>query len=428
MATIGRALQQVKNQLDQWVPGDQIERVCRELGHRWRRRLLDPATTVHLMLLQPLARVALSGLRHVTKLGVSGEAVRKAKGRLPLAALYALVRCVCPPGPTLSVWHDLSVFIADGMGFLTEDTPPLGRKYGKARNGRGAGRCRPTPKLLAVLDLAGGFVHRVIALPWSRQERTCLSRLFAACGESSLLLGDRGLAGFAQVALMLASGVQGCLRLPRWLVVRGRGKAHHRLVRRLGKQDLLVAWAKGPARVGWMSKLRWDRLPERLTLRQVAFRIVRPGFRTHWAWVVTTLTDPREYPAAELAELYGKRWQVEVYFRDLKQTLGLRQLTSKGVAAARKELLALVILYNLVRRVMATAAGRQGVSPDRIGFTDALLWLLWSDPGEELPDLVVNPRRARPTQPRMLKHARRRYPRLNRDRGALTKPACEAKL
>ena len=52
----------------------------------------DPATTVHLMLLQPLARVALSGLRHVTQLGVSGEAVRKAKGRLPLAAVGAVHR------------------------------------------------------------------------------------------------------------------------------------------------------------------------------------------------------------------------------------------------------------------------------------------------------------------------------------------------
>lgn len=430
MATIGRALGQVKSHLEQFVPAAQIEDLCLQNRHAFRRRKQrGPAGTVHLMLLQLLAAVSMAGLRHVAKVKVTKQAIGKARKALPLRIWMELVRRVCPPGPGLSAWHGLRVMMADAMSFLTEDTPQLADKYGKARNGKpSADHGRPTPKLLALVDLAGGFIHQVIALPWARQERVCLARLLKACGPNALLLGDRGLVGFAQVALMLAAGVHCCLRLPRWLVVHGRGKANHRRLKRLGKQDLLVSWRKSSAGVSWMSKRAWKALPGELVLRQISFRITRKGFRTKWAWIITTLTDPTLYPAQELVELYGKRWQIEVYFRDLKRTLKLRQTRARDVAGVRKELLAFVVLYNLVRQVMLRAAARQGVEPDRISFVDALRWLLWSEVGEQLIDLIVNPRRSRGTQPRMLKHGRRKYARLNKPRHRLAKPACEAKL
>jgi DDE family transposase len=430
MATIGRALRQVKSQLDQFIRGPDIEHLCLQNRHDFRKRKLGgPAGTVHLMLLQLLAAVSMAGLRHVSKVGVTKQAIGKARKALPLGVWFALVGRVCPPGPALSMWHGLRVMMADAMSFVTEDTPALAGKYGKARNGKpSADHGRPTPKLLALVDLAGGFVHQVIALPWARQERVCLARLLKACGEAALLLGDRGMAGFAQLALMGKAKVEGCLRLPRWLVVFGAGRANHRRLRPLGKQDMLVSWRKGGRRVGWMSKLRWGRLPERLTLRQISFRITRKGFRTHWAWIITTLTDPTVHPAQELVELYGKRWQIEVCFRDLKRTLGLRRTAARDKEGVQKELLAFLVLYNLVRQVMAAAAARQNEEPDRISFVDALRWLLWSEPGEELIDLIVNLKPPRDTQPRMLKHGRRKYARLNKPRDRLTKPPSQAKL
>jgi len=430
MAMIGRALQQVKRQLEHFVTDADVEQLCRQHDHAFRRgKLGGPAGSVHLMLLQLLAAVSLSGLRHAAQADATKQAIGKARTRLPLAIWMALARRVCPPGPApSSLWRGLRVLVADAASCLTEDTASLSKKYGKAKNGRrGTAHGRPTPKLLAVLDLAEGFIHQVIALPWARQERACLARLFKACGAGAVLLGDRGMVGFAHLALMRAAGVEGCFRLPRWLVVSGRGKGNRRVARRLGRQDVLVTWRK-TRRVGWMSRRRWDRLPAELTLRQVSFRITRRGFRTNWAWLVTTLTDPRLYPAEALVELYGKRWQIEVYFRDLKRTLKLRQTAARTAAGVRKEILAFVVLYNLVRQVMLRAAQRQGVDADRVSFADAARWLLWSEPGAAPIDLVVNPRRRRDTQPRMLKHGRRKYARLNKPRSQLAKPACEAKL
>ena len=45
-----------------------IEAACRQAGHSWRRRILDPATTIYLFLLQVLH--GNTATRHVVHFGV----------------------------------------------------------------------------------------------------------------------------------------------------------------------------------------------------------------------------------------------------------------------------------------------------------------------------------------------------------------------
>ena len=431
MATFSAALRHVKEHLDRLVPEQEVSRLCRDLGHRWRERVLGPAVTVQLFLLQLLAKVSMRGVGRVAELSVTAQAVCAAKMRLPLTLLMELVRRSAPAsaeGGGTTTWRGLQVYVADGTGVLGQDVAPVARRYGKAKNQRGTGRGYPNPKLLALFDLEGGFVQRIIALPWHRQEFTCLARLFKAVARGALLLGDRGLVSFAHLALLLGQGAHGCFRLSRGQVVFGRGRASRRRVRPLGRQDVLVRWQSGQ-RPGWMSKTRWAALAgQELTLRQIAFRVRRPGFRTHWAWIVTTLCDPVAYPAQELVELYGKRWQVEVCFRDLKRTLDMSPLSAKTLAGTRKEILAFVLLYNLIRGVMGRAATRQGVAANRVSFVDALRWLLWGTPGTPPPALAVNPVRRRSCPPRRVKSKGYQFPPLNAPRSELAKPPCEVML
>ena len=430
MVTVAGSLGEVKTQLQQLVPDHEVFRICREVRHVWRDRILNPAVIIQLFLLQLLAKVALQGLRQVANISVTAQAICQAKQRLPLQLLMELVGCSVPKGLLSSTWKGLKVYLADGMSFMTPDTPELARHYGKASNQWGKHFGFPTPKLLALMDCDGGFIHKVIALPWARQEFTCLGRLFKALGRDALLLGDRGLVSFVHLALLLRAGVHGCFRLPRQQIASGRGRRSHQKLKRLGRQDWLVTWIKDRKgrRVRWMSRIQWKALPQELTLRQISFRIVRKGFRVHWAWIVTTLLDPQTYPAQELVELYAKRWQIEVYFRDLKQGLGMAKLSSRSVLGARKEILAFVLLYNLVRRVMRQSAQTQEVSADRISFTDARDWLLWASPGDAIPKLKVNPRRMRQTSPRRLKKSFRRFPPMYKTREAYRKPPCKAVL
>lgn len=437
MASIRSALLSIKSrpheQLERHLPASAIEEVCHSLGHRWRKRVLGPATSVHLMLLQLLAGVALGGLRHLSGLAVSAQAIARARTRLPLELFIELVAKLLRPPATAqapSLWKGLRLWVADAMSFLTPDTPELAARYGRAQNQRGVSDGYPVPKLLCLLEHATGMIAKAIALPHCRQEQTCLTRLFSLLGAGDLLLGDRGLVGFAQLALLKARGAAGLMQLPSNKRVAGRGKGRRRRVAKLGRQDLLLRWYKGDerGRPRWMSKARWRGLPDSLELRQVAFRIKRKGHRDHWAWVITTLTDPRLYPSEQIAELYGRRWQVEVCFRDLKNTLGLKRLSSRSEDGLRKELLAFILLYNLVRKVMAEAAAAQGVEADRISFTDATRWLLYSQPGTPLPRLLVNGRRTRPTQPRAVKHGGRRFPKLKHPRQTLQQPAAKVRI
>jgi hypothetical protein len=220
MATISAPLARIKSELDRYVPSGLVEDACRASGHAWRERKLGPATTVHLFLLQLLARVALAGVRHVADLAVSAQALCKAKARLPRAVLERLVTAVCAGAAVGDDddgdgqrWRGLRVRVVDGLSCLTRDTAELARKFGKPRNGRGTSAGYPAPKLLASLDLSTGLIPRVIALPWARQEQTCLSRLLRLMGAGDLMLGDRGLVSFAHVALALRAGVHCLLRL-----------------------------------------------------------------------------------------------------------------------------------------------------------------------------------------------------------------------
>ena len=436
-SSIVTALGRIKHRLDRHVPAHQIERLCTDLGHRWRRRVLDPATTVHLMLLQILTGCALAGLRRVaSEVKASAQAVAKARARLPVSVWTAVLALLRPAhaasssSSSSSLWHGLRVWVADGMSFLAADTPALARRYGKPSNRFGRANGYPAPKLLCLLDWAGGMITRAIPLPYERQEQTCLSRLFSLLGVGDLLVGDRGLVSFAHLALLKARGVGGLFRLPKDRVVRGRGRGNRRRVRRLGRQDVLVTWGRTGARPSWMSKLRLAALPPSLVLRQVAFRVRRRGRRDRWCWLVTTLTDPVRYPAKDLVALYGRRWRVEVCFRDLKRMLPgprRRVVSARTPEGVRNELVALVVLYNLVRALMAEAAARQGVAAERVSFVDALRVLLWCDPaGDAAAELIVNPARRRPSEPRRTKGGGKTYPLLNRGRASLQMPAGEA--
>ena len=85
-----------------------------------------------------------------------------------------------------------------------------------------------------------------------------------------------------------------------------------------------------------------------------------------------------------------------------------------------------VLVYNLVRRVMEEAGRRQGVEADRISFVDAWRWLREARPGEELPELVVNPDRPGRVQPRVRKRRPKQYPLMKRPRAELRKALLQA--
>jgi hypothetical protein len=205
-----------------------------------------------------------------------------------------------------------------------------------------------------------------------------------------------------------------------------RGKPSSVFVKRLGRQDQLVRWHKGQ-RPKWMTDEQWATMPATLLVRELRFSIAAIGQRTRTVTIVTTLLDPQQYPKEAIADLYKVRWTVETHFAELKTTLRMRRVKCQTAAGVQKELAIYALVYNLVHAVMLQAARRQKTTPDRISFIDTVRWMLSAQPGEALPNLIVNPMRPNRHEPRVVKDRHDSYPYLNRPRSqlqtALRKPA-----
>jgi hypothetical protein len=96
------------------------------------------------------------------------------------------------------------------------------------------------------------------------------------------------------------------------------------------------------------------------------------GFRTKRLLLVTTLLDAEAITLEDLADLYRRRWQAELYLRALKTTLQMDILRGKTPAMVRKEVWAHLLVYNVVRTLLAQAARAAQVRPDEVSFTGAL--------------------------------------------------------
>jgi hypothetical protein len=335
----------------------------------------------------------------------------------------------------VSLWHGLRPFLVDGTGTITPDTPALQGEFGQPRNQK-AGCGLPVPKLLALFDAFTGMVVEVLAFPLYTHDLRGAWRLHPLLGPGDLLVGDRGFCSYAHLALLHLRGVLACFHMHQRVIVDfrphrphkakgaakgagkgggkgkgrpGKGLPTSRFVRRLGRWDQLVEWARPLTRPKWMTDGQLASLPEVLLVREVRYALAEKGMRTRHVTVATTLLDPDAYPKHKVAELYGLRWRVETHLAELKTTLKMRRLKCATPDGVRKELAVYCLVYNLVRAVIAEAAARQGTTPDRVSFVDALRWLLAAAPGEPVPRLVVNPPRPGRHEPRVIKDLQDTY-------------------
>lgn len=92
------------------------------------------------------------------------------------------------------------------------------------------------------------------------------------------------------------------------------------------------------------------------------------GFRVQSFIIVTTLLDADKYTSSDIADLYYQRWDVELFFRDIKTTMGMDILRCKTPQMVEKEITMHLIVYNCIRSLMIEAAESLEVLPRLISF------------------------------------------------------------
>jgi hypothetical protein len=437
-------LNRLRQDLAAELTPDSIEATCKEEKYTWRKRLLDPATTIYLFILQILH--GNSSCQHTTHFGgwnFTDSAYCAARKRLPLGVFQSLMRRVADTfknsigSEADSKWRGHGVWIIDGSSFSMPDTPELQKAFGQPGNQkRGCGF--PVAKFLALFDLATGMLLRVEPAPLRSHEMSRCAVATTGLTPGDIALGDRGFCSFTHLAMLLNRKLHGVFRAHQRQIIdftpgrpggpgdkRKRPNAvirpNSRWVRSQGNSDQVVICYKPKVKPTWISKEEYASLPDEITVRELRYNVHTPGYRVSEVTLVTTLLDALDYPASELADLYFRRWQVEVYFRDLKITLKMDVLKCETVDGVLKELAVFALAYNLMRSVAGESAKVQGVARDRVSVIDTVRWLVGAEGSEDLSVILINPSRKGRAEPRVKKRRPKQYPLMTKPRAELRK-------
>ena len=301
----------------------------------------------------------------------------RARAKLSEAALCDLTREVAAELQQRAepkwLWKGRHAKLVDGFTFTMPDSASNQAEFPHPRTQK-KGVGLPIARAAVILSLATGCAMDLAVGPYSGKETgetALLRRLLESLHPGDVMVADRYYCSFFLIALLLGRGVHVCARM--------HHKRHvdFRRGRRLGPHDHLIVWTK-PARPDWMDVATYDSLPNELVLRELRFSVVVPGRRTQTLTIATTLTDPKASSKADLAELYGFRWNAELDIRSIKQSLNLNHVRCKSPAMVRKELWTTLLGYNLIRTTAAAAAVLHDQPPRQISFTGTCQYVLAS--------------------------------------------------
>jgi hypothetical protein len=295
----------------------------------------------------------------------------RARGRLPVAVIEHLTvdvasRCEAQV-PDKCLWKRRHVVLGDGTTVTMEDTE-ANQKAFPQQPGQKEGLGRPIARMVVLLSLATAMVRGMAMGPYQGKEtgeKALLRQLLDPLNRNDVFLADKLYCSYFMIAQLSEQGVDVVTLLNASRVI------DYDRAKRLGKHDYLITW-KRPDRPRWMDQETYERMPESFELRLIHVDISEPGFRTESLDIVTTLTDAKEYSRDDIAELYRKRWLVELDIRSIKCAMGMDKLRCKTPEMVRKEIWTCLLAYNLIRQKMLQAALEKDISPRAMSFTNAM--------------------------------------------------------
>jgi IS4 transposase len=262
---------------------------------------------------------------------------------------------------TTQLWHGWRVKLIDGTTTSLPDTPKNQRAYPQP-TGQKPGCGFPLLKLVAVFSLASGVLLDYAKANKHQHELRLLQSLLEQFKAGDLAVADRGFSSYVLLALF-------CLRRVACLFRLHQARPPDlRRGQRLGQNDRLVRWPKPKQKPRWLPQSWWKKIPQELTLRVLRFQLCRRGFRPASVTLVTTLLDGQQYPTEDIAQLYARRWQIELWFRDIKTSMGMEVLRCQSPQMVHKELEMFFIAYNLIRCLTVQAGALHQVPLERLSF------------------------------------------------------------
>lgn len=268
--------------------------------------------------------------------------------------------------PHGKLWHGRLVWLADGTGLSMPDTPANQAQWPQSKSQK-PGCGFPAMNLVGIFCLLTGALAKAAHSDRHTHESKLFQTLWDTFKKGDLVVTDRGFCSFGSFAGLLAREVDSLMRLPEKKIRKALGSQ----LPKAENCDVIVTWTRPAQRPRTMSPQEFALLPGSIPVRIVRYTIARKGFRTERVTLVTTLLDAA-IPAADLADLYFRRWGIELHFREIKIHLNMDVLRCLSPAMIERELRMHFIAYNLIRSVMQRAALTHDVDLNRLSFKGCL--------------------------------------------------------
>ncbi len=455
MASIRSIVRCVKDDAAKLLDPNIIMQACDAAKHHWRVRTFDPLVAVSVMLLQVLHATSCRGALRAAKLTASAGAYCKAKQRLPVQVLEYLLATInkkialqtagsssSRSSSSNARWHGHRVVLVDGSSASMPDTPELQNAFGHPGNQkRGCGF--PVMHLLALFDQVTGTIIEMLMNHGHSHDMAHVSKLHPKLQPGDVLLGDRGFCSYAHLCLLYKGKLEGVLRLHQRHIVNFKpfrkcqsqlpkakrtGKPTSRYIKQLGKCDQLVEYIKPTSCPAWMNASDYLALPDTIVVRELRYAYRTRKGRVKQMVLVTTLLDAERYSKRALQKLYESRWQVETRLAEFKRTLGAHVLPSTTEQGVKKDVLTHMIVFNLIRLMMARHAAARGVAATRISFIDARDVMRFAKHDDSIPRLILNPIRPGRDEPRVIKRRKDQYTVMTKPRETLRQTKAAKRL
>jgi hypothetical protein len=357
------------------VPPDRVRQILAETGKASERERDLPAQVMvyYAMALalymgastREVLRCLLEGLRWlwgaeaVKVAGKSGiSQARSRLGEAPLRRLYETLVQPIAAHATKGAWYrDWRLVSLDGSCLDVADTEANRAAFGLPGASRGASAF-PQLRFVALVENGTHVLFGAQLGRFADGETTLAHEALAALRPGMLCLADRQFFGHALWRAATATGAD----------LLWRGKHNLRLPREAVLADGSYLTTIYPS-----DKDRRHRQGG-IQVRVIEYRLEGVAGAEPLYRLLTTLLDPAQAPAAELAALYHERWEIEVALAELKTGLrGARVvLRSKTPELARQEFWGLLLAHFAVRGLMHEAALRADEDPDRLSFSHAV--------------------------------------------------------
>jgi hypothetical protein len=293
-------------------------------------------------------------LRMTGRSGISQA--RERLGAEPLKRLYEeTVQPLATP-ETRGAWYGPYRLVGlDGTTLDLADTPANDEVFGRPGASRGQSGF-PQVRLVSLVETGTRVLFGSYFGPYSTAEVHLAGQCVEHLSAGMLCLADRGFMGYALWSQSLATGAD--------LLWRAKNNQVFVVQERLEDGSYL-------SQIYPSSKHR-QRDEDGLLVRIVEYTLEVEGTRQPGVYrLMTTLLDPQQAPAQQLAQLYHERWEVETTFQEFKTILrgAKTTLRSKKPELVKQELYGLLLAHFAIRGLIHEAALQEGLDPDTLSFS-----------------------------------------------------------